>query len=199
MKPPSCSWGSLFSFALSWHFWKQRVAGRNHWAVGCSLCAQCESQTKTLCFPYIHSNLREKMWSSGGAQLLPRPHYDSTIETSVILWARPNLSLPPLIFQLVYKSLVFSLPLVWDAKVSNISTHQRSHRLLADQAGEKHSPLCLQDKSQFSHLSLTKLLDVTDDPGVGQDCPSCFAFFVFIVSCQRLQMTSAPLCVAFIL
>lgn len=96
MKTPSRSWGSLFPFALSWHFWKQQVAGRNHWAMGCSLCAQCEYQTKTLCFHYIHSNLREKMWSSGGAQLLPRPHHGSSIETSAILWAQPNLSLSPL-------------------------------------------------------------------------------------------------------
>lgn len=81
----------------------------------------------------------------------------------------------------------------------NISTHQLASRSSADQVGEKYSPLCLQDKSQFSHLSLTKLLDVTDDPGVGQDYPARFALFVFIVSRQRLQMVSVPLSIAFIL
>lgn len=57
----------------------------------------------------------------------------------------------------------------------NISTQQLAFRSLADQVGEKYSPLCLQDKSQFCHLFLTKLLDVTDDPGVGQDYPARFA------------------------
>jgi len=80
--------------------------------------------------------------------------------------------------------------------VPTISTHPLASRPPADQVGEKYSPSHLQDKSQFSHLSLTKLFDVTDDPGVGQDYP---ALFVFIVSCQRLQMVSVPLCIAFIL
>lgn len=47
--------------------------------------------------PYIHTNWREKMWSSVVARL-PQPHYGSSIETSAILWARQNLSLPALYF-----------------------------------------------------------------------------------------------------
>lgn len=45
-------------------------------------------------FPYIHTDLSEKLWSSVVAKHLPQPCYDSNTETSAILWAQPNLSLP---------------------------------------------------------------------------------------------------------
>ena len=48
------------------------------------------------------------MWSSVVAHL-PWPRYNSSIGTSAILWARPNLSLPPLFSDWFAKAWFFSL------------------------------------------------------------------------------------------
>lgn len=95
--------------------------------------------------------------------------------------------LSSLYFLAICKSLVFfwTFGLRWYSTSANHLNHCQT--------------LYLQDKSQFSRLFLTEFLNVTDDPGVGQDYPVGFALSFFIVSCQRLQMVSVPLCIAFIL
>lgn len=125
------------------------------------------------------------MWSSVVAQHVPWPHYCCGIKTSATLQALSSLSV---------LSLFFPLPSVRGA-------HTQLVLLVCQTAAASCRCWLLQlpGKSRFSHSSLTNLLNITDDPGAGWNCPIRFALFIFITLCQRVQMVSVPLCIAFIL
>lgn len=109
------------------------------------------------------------------------------------------------LFPLVHKILVFSLGLRCPRATSLLTschqTHSRSchEQVKLPESLSRYLLLCLQGNSHFSRSPLTNLLDVTDDPRAGRDRPIRFLLFVFIASCQRVQMVPVPLCIAFVL